>query len=464
MRAFAARWLSGDERTLGALLGIGVLTMAFFRLDRVREVVGVGAADDLTLVLVTAALLWWSMLSRGFVWLEPAALTWRDADLDRRRLITGRLVGGWLARLVTGGYVLALLAAVAGLSRTWVLAGAFVLAGGGLLAWGAVRRVRRDARLEAVVVVGLALAAMVPLPGPSLLFVAAGVLAVAGGWLLGLSGPVARPEIADAGRTDLVAGWRDRLMRVVGVRFLDPTMLLPAGRPVRAWSLLRPVGLRLAFVGVAARARYLPAAGLLALTAVAASRALPGLPGEVVLGVLGYLALMPLAGGLGELWRSPGRRRWLGQTDTALRAAHLLVLTAVALAWTLPILLLWDTSAVPDLGTGTGGETALPASGDGPLIAVSVSTVAIGDSGDLGLLLVIPLLAASAVRTVTGNPPTFDNLGAVDTPFGAMPLRLIARTLRGPDIGALALVFLLVGGPLTGAIAVALALVVAVLR
>ena len=433
MRAFAARWLSGDDRTLGAVLAVGVLTMAFFRLDRVRQFVGVAPADDLApaLVMVTAALLWWTMLPRGFVWLDPAVLTWRDQDTDRRRLVAGRLATGWLARLFAIGYALALLAAVVGLGARWVLAGAAVLAAAGLLALGALRRVRRDPRREACVVLGLAALAVALRPGPAVLFAAAAVLAVPAGWLLARSGPPARPEIADAGRVDLVAGWRDRLLRVVGVHFLDPTMLLPAGRPVRAWSLRRPAGPRLAVVGVAARARHLPTAVLLGLTAVAAGLALPGVPDEVTLVVLGYLALVPLAGGLGELWRSPGRRRWLGHTDTALRAAHVLVFTGLAVAW------------------------ALPVAGLGALA---------GAGWDTGVLVVVPLLAACAIRTVTGDPPTFDNPGAVDTPIGAMPVRIILRTLRGPDIGALALLFVLTSGPVVGAVAVALALVVAVLR
>jgi hypothetical protein len=434
MRAFAARWLTGDERTLGALLAIGVLIMAFFRLDRVRQIIGVAPGPDLALVLVlvTAALSWWSMLPRGFVWLDPAVLTWRDfTGNDRERVVARRLAGGWLARMLALGYLLALLAAVVGLSPQWVLAGAGALLATGLLALGATRRRRRDARTEALTVLALAAAVVALRPTPLVIVTAAALLVLPAGLLLTRSGRPGLPEVAKAGRNDLVQGWRDRVLRVVGVQFLDPAMLLPAARPVRAWSLRHPTGLRLAWVGVAGRARTLPAAALLALTAVAAHLALPALLDEFVFTLLGYLALVPLAGGLGELWRSPGRRRWLGHTDTALRAAYVLVLTALAAAWAVP--------------------------------AVGLAALA-GISWDGTVPLTVPLMAACAVRTVTGDPPTYDNPAPVDTPMGSMPLRLIARTLRGPDIGLLALLFVPVSPVLVGAAIVAAAVAVAVLR
>ena len=434
MKAFAARWLSGDERTLGALLAIGVLTMAFFRLDRVRQIIGVAPGPDLALVmvLVTAALAWWSMLPRGFVWLDPAVLTWQDfRGRDRERLVARRLARGWLARLLALGYLLALLGAVVGMTRDWVIAGAAALLAAALLALGPVRRRRRDAQLEAFTVLGLAALAVAMRPAPAALLAAAAILVLPAVVLLARSGPPARPDIAHAGRDALVQGWRDRVLRLVGIHFLDAAMLLPAARPVRAWSLRRPAGLRLAWVGVAARARHLPTAALLALTAVAAHLALPALLDELVFALFGYLAVVPLAGGLGELWRSPGRRRWVGRTDTALRATHLLVLTGLAAAWAAP--------------------------------AIGLAALA-GITWDPGVLLTVPLMAACAVRTVTGDPPTYDNLAPVDTPMGSMPLRLIARTLRGPDLGLLALLFVPVVPTVAGIVIVAAAVVVAVLR
>jgi hypothetical protein len=83
---------------------------------------------------------------------------------------------------------------------------------------------------------------------------------------------------------------------------------------------------------------------------------------------------------------------------------------------------------------------------------------------DAAVLLVVPVLAASAVRTMTRRAPAFDNLVPVDTPMGALPLRLVLQTLRGPDLGVLALVLTL-GTPWWAASAVAAAAVaLAVLR
>ncbi|MCT2587998.1 hypothetical protein [Actinophytocola gossypii] len=428
MKTFAARWLSGDERTLGLLLAVGVLTMAFFRLDRLRQIFGVASPEAaLLLLLVAAALAWWSMLPRGFVWLEPAVLTWRDfGAIDRERIVAGRQARGWLGRVLALGYLLAVTAAVIGLSRPWVLAGGAFLLATALLALGATRRVRRDARLEALAALGLAAAAVAVRPGPLGIAVAAAVLVGPAVVLLARSGSVTRPEVSRAGRDDLVRGWRDRVLRVVGVQFLDVGMLLPAARPVRGWSLRRPTGVRLAWVGIAARARHVPTAALLAVTAVTAHLALPALPDELVFGLLGYLALVPLAGGLGELWRSPGRRRWAGLSDTALRAAHLLVLTGCAVAWALPVYAWADW--------------------------------------DVTVLLTVPLAAACAVRTVTGAAPTYDNTASVDTPMGSMPVQLIARSLRGPDLGLVTLLFVPVLPVPAGAAVVAAAVLVAVLR
>ena len=87
MKALARRWLSGDERTLGAFLVVGVLTMAFFRLDTLRAEPGTGT-DPLAFLLVVTAVTWWSLLPRSFVWRDPADLTWRDFDdTDRATIV-----------------------------------------------------------------------------------------------------------------------------------------------------------------------------------------------------------------------------------------------------------------------------------------------------------------------------------------------------------------------------------------
>jgi hypothetical protein len=121
-----------------------------------------------------------------------------------------------------------------------------------------------------------------------------------------------------------------------------------------------------------------------------------------VFAVLGYLALVPLTAGLGELWRSPGRRRWVGLSDISLRWHHFLVATGLAAVWGLPVCLL-------------GGMTPVT-------------------------LVAVPVLAAAAVRTMTRPPPSYDDLAPVDTPFGKIPVRLVLQTTRGPDLAVVSLV------------------------
>jgi hypothetical protein len=390
-------WLSGDERTLGLVLAAGVMTMAFFRMHTVRDTLGVasGPGYPLAVVLVLAALAWWSLLPRGFVWLDPAALTWSD-DTDRAARIGQRLAGGWVLRQILLGYALAVVVVVVAAPGRWAVAGAAALAGIGLLAVAVVRRPRTVPHWEAAVVLVLAAVAVVVKPGPVLLYSLAGATALA-------AVPLLRGgTLTNAGRTALVDGWRDRVLRVSGLQFLDLALLLPAARPVRPRPLTS--GLRLAWLGVLGRARHVPTAVLLALTAVAARLAFPALPGIVLFALLGYLALVPLVAGLGELWRSPGRRRWVGLSDTALRAHHLVVATALAACWALPVYLVADWPG--------------------------------------HVLLLIPVLAAAAVRTMTRKAPSYDNLVPVDTPFGAIPLRLILQTGRGMDVAALAVVLL----------------------
>ena len=406
------RWFSGDERTLGLFLAGGVLTMAFFRLDILRGYLGVGTAPQ-ALLLVVMTIAWWSLMSRSFVWFNPAELTWRDfGAIDRVALVARRLTYGWIIRQLALGYLLALLAALLAVPALWVLACAAVLTGAGVLAFGVVRR--SPVRTEAAVVLAVALFAVVVSPGPVGLFMLAGGLA-GSGLLLG------RAPQQKATRQALVDGWRDRVLRVSGVQFLDLALLLPAARPVRPGPLTN--GPRLAWHGVRGRARHVPTAVLLGLAAVAAHRTFPALPETILVAVFGYLALVPLTAGLGELWRSPGRRRWVGLTDTALRWHHFLVATALAAAWALPV-----------------------------------------SGWDLNVLVTVPVLSACAVRTMTRKAPTYDNLVPVDTPMGAVPVRLIMQTLRGPDAGVLAVALMFGTPPWGTALVVAAVVALALFR
>ncbi len=410
MKVCLLRWLGGDERTLGLVLGGGLAVFAFFRLDTLRGTLGVPgeAAAPLAMVTVVAAVAWWSMLPRGFVWLDPAVLTWQETD--RERLVTRRILGGWLRRLAALGYLLALLGAIADTQQTMVT-GAALLLGTGLAALGAIRRERTSMPAEALVVLAPAAAITFTQSGQPV-FIGLALSAAAGAVvLLAGSGPPTRPRIAaTAGRAELVAGWRDRVLRTMGAHFLDLSMLLPAARPGRSRRLGRPVALRLAWLGVLGRARLVPMAALLALTTTAAYRTFTALPDLVVITIIGYLAVLPFGAALGELWASPGKRRWVGLSNPALRAAYLVVLAGVAAAWVLPV-----------LAVATRGADVLYA---------------------------IPIIAAGVVRTVTRKPPDFGMLGEVATPFGMVPAVLVVQVLRGPDLILLALVFPPVTAPL----------------
>jgi hypothetical protein len=398
MRAFALRWFSGDERTLGVFLVGGVLTMAFFRLDTLRAKLGPVADAPLVLLSVLTAVAWWSLLPRSFVWLDPADLTWRDfGATDRVALVARRLTGHWLARQLALGYVLAVLAATVRAPTGTVVSAAAMLVGAGLLALAVVRRPRTVPWPEALAVLAFAAFAVLS-PGPVAISALAAVLALAGLVLL----RPGTPPVANATRQTLVDGWRDRVLRAAGVQFLDLALLLPAARPVRPRPLTN--GLRLAWQGVLGRSRHVPTAALLGLTAVAAHHMLPKVPALVLFGLLGYLALVPLTAGLGELWRSPGRRRWIGLADTTLRWHHFLVATALAAGWCVPVWLLSGSPAI--------------------------------------VLVAIPILSACAIRTMTRKPPTYDNLVQVDTPVGNIPMRLILQTTRGPEVGVLAVLLI----------------------
>lgn len=253
---------------------------------------------------------------------------------------------------------------------------------------------------------------------PTLFVLAAGMATA--GLLLVRGGP----SVTDVTRPTLVDGWRDRVLRASGVQFLDLALLLPAARPTRPHPLTSTH--RLAWLGVAGRLRHVPTAVLLGVAAVAMHRTFPALPDTIVFGVLGYLAMLPLTAGLGELWRSPGRRRWVGATDTALRWHHLLVAAALAAVWGLPVWLL-------------GGWTP-------------------------DVLATIPVLVACAVRTMTRKAPTYDNLVPVDTGMGTMPVRLILQTLRGPDVGVVAWVLTYGMPPWGVALVVAAVLALALFR
>jgi hypothetical protein len=404
---------SGDTASFVFLFGFGFLFTAFFHVDAWRPAVYGSSRVDFPAVLGLLALCcavgWRGLLRRGFAWVEPAELTWLDfAPVDRGRVVALRLLGAWTGMVAVTAYLAALLLAVGGAGLDQWRAAVAVVAATGVVAFVSARRtsLRLDALGPLVLaVLGLVIAAL-GLGPVTVEFVAAGVLAAALPLAFG-GEPVTR-----ARRATLLAGWDSRVLRSVAVTFLDPMMLLPPAAPIGRVSLRRPTPLRLAWAGTLGRSRYAGAGVLVAFAVVVAHIALPTLPGAVLIGIGAYVALTPFGAGLGELWRNPGRRRWLGSANRELVLAHGLVLAGAGLLW----------AAV--------------------LFAV---TLAAGTSFAGPAWLAVPLSVLSILRTVTRKTIDYANPAFVDTPMGPMPANLVRQLFRGLDLQVLGIVVLALG-------------------
>ncbi|HEY3472546.1 MAG TPA: hypothetical protein VGL47_45925 [Amycolatopsis sp.] len=393
---------SGDTASFVFLFGFGFLFTAFFHVDGWRPALYGSSHVDFPAVLglltLCCAVGWRGLLRRGFAWVEPAELTWLDfAPVDRGRVVTLRLLGAWTGVLAVTGYLAALLLAVGGAGLDQWRAAIAVVAATAVTAFVTARRtsLRFDtAGPLALAVAGLGIAAFGL--GPVIVqFVAAGVLVAAVPLAFG-GEPVSR-----AGRAVLLAGWDGRVLRSVAVTFLDPMMLLPPSAPIGRLSLRRPTALRLAVAGTLGRSRYAGAAALVAFAVVAAHLAMPTAPGAVLTGIGAYVALTPFGAGLGELWRNPGRRRWLGSPNRELVLTHGLVLAVVGLGW-----------AALLFGVAEAAGTSFAATA----------------------WLAVPLAVLSIVRTVTRRAVDYGNPAFVDTPMGPMPANLVRQLFRGLDL------------------------------
>jgi hypothetical protein len=401
---------SGDTAGFVFLFGFGFLFTAFFHVDAWRPAVYGSSRVDFPAVLglltLCCAVGWRGLLRRGFVWVEPAELTWLDfAPADRGRVVTLRLLGAWTGVVVVTGYLASLLLAVGGAGLDQWRAAVAVVAATGVIAVATARRtsLRLDALGPLVLaVLGLAIAAF-GLGPVTVQAVAAGVLVAALPLAFG-GEPVSR-----AGRAVLLAGWDGRVLRSVAVTFLDPMMLLPPSAPIGRPSLRRPTPLRLAWAGTLGRSRYAGAAVLVGFAVAVAHIAVPTVPGAVLVGIGAYVALTPFGGGLGELWRNPGRRRWLGSGNRELVPAHGLVLAGAGLLW-----------------------AAL----------LAVVTLAAGTSFAVTAWFAVPLSVLSILRTVTRGAIDYANPAFVDTPMGPMPANLVRQLFRGLDLLAFGLVLL----------------------
>lgn len=373
-------------------------------------------------------------LSRMFgpVFTSPATASWllsTPADrgaLLRRRLGWPMLLGFAVVLVVTaagatlGGLGPAVVVAAAATAGLLAAGGvAFAALGQGrrllpvgwaltLVLWAALlllalhRLPELDAPRSAGPWIGAALAAtaltvaLAVLAHRRLPFLHARTVAPGGRLAPGLSGALAALDLALAYDVLLAHHWRRRT--TVGVRRGGPR-----GLAAVVWTDL-----------VRIRRRPVPLVGLAATVVVPYAVAVTGAERVVFLvtTLAGFLAALPLLGGLRVLTRSADLTRML---PFSLGAAR------------------WATLAVPGvalLAFGLAGAPAVAGAldvqpGDGFLVGVAVGAVSL----------------AAAVRWVTGRPPDYGR-PLVSSPAGAIPTNLYGSALRGVDM------WLLTGAPM----------------
>ncbi len=370
---------SGDTQTFLALFGFGALFTAFQNLPQLREFFFGPSAVDFSavfgLLIVLCAVFWRSLLRRAFVWAEPAVLTWMDfAGVDRRRVVAKRMWTRWLGLVLVVGYTGALVTALgAGSADVWIAMSALTGSGAVLAAVTARRTAIRGETAGPVV---LALAGLVVAgagQGPVAVEVLAAVL-----FVVAVAMAFGGEPMSVVGRQELVEGWNARLLRAMAAVFLDPMLMIPDARPVHGLSLRGPTTLRLALAGVLGRLRFAGAGVVIACLVGVGQVALPALPAAALFAVGAYASLVPFVGGLGELWRNPGRRRWLAASNLELRLVNGLVIGVLGLVW-------------------------------GLLLALV--TLALAVTPAWPVWLAIPLAIVSALRTATRPPMDYSGGG-----------------------------------------------------
>lgn len=423
-----------SDRLLYTLFAIGVLTAPFYQVDSLRlALLGhavVPAGAGLAVLLLGIATAWRSLLRRGFAWLDPARLTWADMTDARVGVVGRRLWAGWLGRFAAVGYVTAVATLVLGTSA-WLPAGCALFAATALLTvvLGRRRPGRVESWLEYLVPVGFAVLAGVAVlttVQPVWLVFMAGFAAVAGVGSLRGSGPVRRPAVATAaGRDELVDGYLRRVFRRVSVSFGDAMALLPAPGPVPWRGLFagRAVVFRFVLAGVLSRARSLLPSVLLVVVVAVCHRVFPVVDPVWLVGVGAYLACVPFAASLAQLFAVPGLRRWLGCADITLRLATAVLIAVVAAVW-----------------VGLVAVFAVPVTVSACLAAL----VAVG----------------AVVRTVTRPAVDYGNIGVAATPSGyLLPVGLLLQLAHGPEL--LVVGILLVGFALSAVAAAPVAALLA---
>ncbi|WP_026423469.1 hypothetical protein [Actinokineospora inagensis] len=384
----ALTWL-GDA-ALPIFVGGGLLGLPFYQTAQVRgRFLGTHPATagaTLALVLLALAIAVFSLLRRDHVWANPAELTWRDRP-DRDRPLRTRLTVALLLRYAVVGYLFA----AGGVLLGWpdLPLTAALAASSALFAFRWANRPRTW--VELVAPLGLA-AAGVLFAAPVVLWCAVGVLTVVA--------LVPLKRALPARRDELVAGWNARVVRSVSAAFGDVLMLLPRAHPVRMRLIDPP---RIALASFLGRRTALPFAVLLALAVPVLHHVFPLVGSTWWTAPGAYLAVMPFAGGLSDMTRVDGLRRWVHTDAKALKYAMFAVLTAAAAVW---VTVTW-------------------------LLGLPVAPYA------------VPLAAAAAVRTVTRPNLDYGGGGAsVDAGGVYTPVGLLGQLFRGPDLLVLGTVVL----------------------
>lgn len=391
-------------------------------------------------LLAAAGLAWRGLRAVGPMLATPAEQSWVvSSPLSRRAWLAprfGAVVACGAVAGVLGVAAVALLGGGSGGAGTAALAGAvfgLALPCASVAAQGARRDRRWPAGVGGVLLATGTLTALAviaahyggrPLPLPS---EATGVVLLALGVPLGAgalwSGAGTLPRLD---RASLSGGAQLAAAVVTSAVWLDPTVLggilevrrwrrvgrvrsrrirgpVP-GLPDRAAALLRAEVVR-----AGRRPGTLAVVAALALAQYAVAVAAPSLAGVARL-ILAYVAAGRLMAGLRAVARAPGLRRALGGGEGLVRGAHLALPTLAMLVW-------WLVTA--------------PAGG--------------GDLGDPAGLLLVGGTVAAAYRAATRGPMTYGGT-VIETPFGLLPLELVMKVARGPDLlGVIILLQVLLG-------------------
>ncbi|WP_406639716.1 hypothetical protein [Amycolatopsis sp. WGS_07] len=383
------------DLVLALVIAVGLLGSPFYNTELVRsQLIGgapVGALGSVLVLCTGLALAWRATLRRGYVWAHPATLTWDDFDGRRPSVLTQRLVLDWAARFGVAAYFFGVSGMLIGFPAS--LAGPialFVTVAGLALAMGR----RRTFPGESLLPLTLALALVVPLWTYAV---------VAGLSALALSRSSSLPH--KASRDTLIRHYAERMVRRTSAAFLDVWALLPAGRPVPWRTALagRFIVTRYVVTGTLARRHTLGLPVFLALAVLATHATFPAVTSVWLLGIGGYLGLLPFTAPVAQVHRVPGLRRWLAASNLRLHSVTCAFLCLLALIWATVVLLL-----------------GIPAS--------------------IGAVAAVLIAALAAVRSVTRGPLDFSSMGMVLYEGVLIPAGLVRQLVRGPDLLVLGLI------------------------